>query len=76
MKVFQGTVAQLLSHLGQIASVSEGRRAVVQGAVKINGKVVEDLTQVFDFNASDNVQIGNNMPIYVGNRLPISVGIQ
>jgi len=76
MRVFQGTVAQLLANLGQTASVSEGRRAIVQGAVKINGKTIEDLTQVFDFKTSDTIQIGNLMPIFVGNKLPISTGIQ
>jgi ribosomal 50S subunit-recycling heat shock protein len=76
MRVFQGTVAQLLAHLGRTTSVSEGRRVVVQGAVKINGKIVEDLTQVFDFKASDAIQVGNQIPIFVGNKLPISTGIQ
>jgi len=75
MRIFQGTVAQLLAHLGQTVSVSQGRRAVVQGAVKVNGKVVEDLTQVFDFQTSDTVQIGKQMPIFVGSRLPISTGV-
>jgi ribosomal 50S subunit-recycling heat shock protein len=76
MKVFQGTVAQLLTHLGQTTSVSEGRRVVVQGAVKINGKIVEDLTQVFDFKSSDTVQVGHQIPIFVGSKLPLSTGIQ
>lgn len=76
MRIFQGTVAQLLAYLGQTTSVSQGRRAVVQGAIKINGKTVEDLTQVFDFKSSDSIQVGNQMPIFVGNKLPISTGIQ
>lgn len=46
--------------------MSEGRRVVVQGAVKINGKVIDDLTNVFDFKASDKIQIGNHEPFYIG----------
>jgi ribosomal protein S4 len=69
MKMFQGTVAQLLANLGQTTSVSEGRRAVVQGAIRVNGDIVDDLTQIFDFKSSDFIQIGNNTPFCVGSYL-------
>lgn len=69
MKLFQGTVAQLLAHLGQAFNMSEGRRMVAQGAVKINGKIITDLTQVFDFKPSDSIQIGSQDPFYVGQYL-------
>jgi tyrosyl-tRNA synthetase len=71
MRVFQGTIAQLLTNLGQTTSMSEGRRVAIQGAVKINGKTITDLTQIFDFKSSDIIQVGNQTPIFIGNCLPI-----
>jgi ribosomal protein S4E len=68
MATFQGTVTQLLDHLGYTTSLSQGRRVVVQGGVKINGIVVQDLVNVFEFKLNDVIQIGNNPPFRFGSQ--------
>jgi tyrosyl-tRNA synthetase len=66
MLTFQGTVAHLLTHLGYTISMSQGRRIVAQGAVKINDVAITDLTSVFDFKPSDKIQVGKDNPIHLG----------
>jgi ribosomal protein S4E len=68
MATFQGTVTQLLDYLGYTTSLSQGRRVVVQGGVKINGIVVQDLVNVFEFKPNDVIQIGNNPPFRFGSQ--------
>jgi tyrosyl-tRNA synthetase len=46
--------------------MSEGRRVVVQGAVKVNGETITDLAQTFDFKESDIITIGKRLEITVG----------
>jgi hypothetical protein len=45
--------------------MSEGRRVVVQGAIKVDNKIVDDLTQTFDFKPSNQIQIGNQPPFFL-----------
>jgi hypothetical protein len=55
--IFQGNVVQLLARLKRTVSMSQGRRLVFMGAIKINGILAEEITDR-DFFATDTIQIG------------------
>jgi len=63
--MFQGTIAELLNRIGKTRNMSEGRRVIVQGAIKVDNKIVDDLTQTFDFKPSNQIQIGNQPPFFL-----------
>ena len=52
-------IIHLLAKLGRTISMSEGRRLVLNGAVRANGQVMDNS---FDFKAGDTVQIGKQEP--------------
>ena len=56
----KGTLSQILAQLQRTRSMSEGRRLTVQGAVKINGVVLDDLTKEIEVKTGDIISIGSN----------------
>lgn len=54
------TITQLLKRLGVTVSMSESRRIVTMGAVKLNGLPVEKMNVDFDFHPGDLIQVGKN----------------
>jgi ribosomal protein S4 len=49
---------KLLKRLTPLRSVSDSRRMVVQGGIRLNGQVVEDPTQQVDVQPGDWLQVG------------------
>jgi len=58
-------LTRLLAEAGQTVSMSEGRRYVVTGIVKLNGEVVRDLGVAVEVNPGDTIQVGKRTPITV-----------
>ena len=52
------TIEKLLTKLGATVSISEGRRVVVQGAVRLNGMLVTNMNVDFDFYVGDVIEVG------------------
>lgn len=55
----KGTLPQILAELQRTRSMSEGRRYVLSGFVKINGVVVEDISKEIEVKTGDIISIGN-----------------
>lgn len=51
-------LTKLLAHAGQTVSMSEGRRLVIGGIVRLNGSAVTDIAEEVEVNAGDGVTIG------------------
>ena len=51
------SLTKLLAETGQTVSMSEGRRCIVLGAVKLNGEVVTDLTAEVEVKEGDTIQV-------------------
>ena len=54
-------IDKLLARMGLVASVSEARRMVKQGSVRVNGEVVSDPTMVLDITNRPTLQVGRKI---------------
>jgi len=54
------TLTKLLAKLGATVSMSEGRRQIVSGAVKLNGFPVTKFDVEHVFHAGDVIEVGKN----------------
>jgi ribosomal protein S4 len=59
------SLLKLLAEAQQVVSLSEGRRMVIGGIVKLNGQPVTDLSQAVEVNPGDTIQVGKRSPIVV-----------
>jgi len=51
-------LTKLLAETRMTVSMSEGRRCIVMGAVKLNGETITDLDQEVEVNPGDTIQVG------------------
>jgi tyrosyl-tRNA synthetase len=54
-------IDKLLARTGLAGSVSDGGRMVKQGAVRVNGAVINDPTEVLDISAGVTLQVGRRI---------------
>jgi len=52
------TLTKLLSKLRATVSMSEGRRQIAMGAVKLNGFVVTNFNVKYNFHVGDVIEVG------------------
>jgi S4 domain len=65
------TIAKLVQREGLAISISDSRRVVALGAVKLNGRVIEDLSEVVIVRTGDVLEVGKiRKPLLIGNCFP------
>jgi hypothetical protein len=63
--IFTGTIPQLFAKMGKTKSMSQGRRLVATGSVRVNEVVIDDISQVIKFHNFDLIQIGKQEPFAI-----------
>lgn len=58
------SVVKAMAETGMVVSCSQARRAIAMGAVKINGKTIDDI--MAEVKAGDTVQLGKREAIRIG----------
>jgi tyrosyl-tRNA synthetase len=65
----QVNIVKLLAEAQATVSMSQGRREVVMGAVRVNNVALTDFSQPVSLNMGDTIQIGKSRQILVTDEL-------
>jgi hypothetical protein len=62
-------IVTLLSKTGTLVSFSQGRRAVLQNGVKVNGQSITSLEEDVNVKAGDVVTIGKRIKVVITEKM-------